>query len=149
MLFDKSLMLSEGQTLTADAAGTDGTNAIALELGGDDYNGKDWIVGVVKTAFTVGGTADPTGAEIEVKIQSCDVKDFSTGSPTIYNHGSFKLGSSSNVTGLTKGTMGAIRMPLGLHKYVRCYFDVTLTGGTSPTITGRLDVGVTDGVQTA
>ena len=148
-------MLSEGQTLTADAAGTDGTSAIALELGGDDYNGKDWIVGVVKTAFTVGGTADPTGAEIEVKIQSCDVKDFSTGSPTIYNHGSFKLGSAlnvdndGNVTDMGVGTMGAIRMPLGLHKYVRCYFDVTLTGGTSPTITGRLDVGVTDGIQTA
>ena len=148
MLFDKTLMLSEGQTLTADAAGTDGTNAIALELGGDDYAGKMWIVGIVKTAFTVGGTANPTGAEIEVKIQSCDVKDFSTGSPTVYDHGSFKLGSSANVTSLGVGQMGAIRLPIGLHKYVRCYFDVTLTGGTSPTITGRMDVGMTDGIWT-
>ena len=139
MLFDSKVLFADKQAITADAAGSVGGSASVLELGGDDYS-KSWIAIIVDTAFTTSGS--PTGATIDVAIETDSASNFGTKTVLIKK--------TVDIANAKKGDVIAFRMPLGLKKYTRCYFDVTLTGGTSPAITaGKLTVGITDGVQTA
>ena len=136
MLFDQTLMLADAQAVTADAAGTVGGSAKVVQPGGDDYSTM-WVVALVDTAFTTSGT--PTGATIDVKLQTSDAADFSTSEVL--------EARTINIATAKKGDVVAFRLPIGMKKYIRVYFDVTLTGGTSPAITaGKLTVGLTDGI---
>lgn len=136
MLFDQTLMLADAQAVTADAAGTVGGNAKVLEPGGDDYSTM-WVAAFVDTAFTTSGS--PSAATIAVKLQTDSASNFSS---------AVDLETRTiNIATAAKGDIVAFKLPLGLKKYVRVYFDVTLTGGTSPAITaGKLSVGLTDGI---
>ena len=137
MLFDQTLILADKQAVTADAAGADASgNAIVVQPGGDDYS-TTWVAAVVDTAFTTSGS--PSAAKIKVAIETSDASDFSTKT---------ELASREiDIATAAKGDVIAFRTPLGMKKYVRCYFDVSLTGGTTPAITaGKLIVGITDGI---
>lgn len=137
MLFDQTLMLADAQAITEDAAGADASgNALVIEPAGDDYSTM-WVAAVVDTAFTTSGS--PSAATIDVKLQTADASNFS--SPIVLET------RTINIAAAKKGDVVAFKLPLGLKKYVRCYFDVTLTGGTTPAITaGKLTVGLTDGI---
>lgn len=137
MLFDQTLILADKQAVTADAAGADtSSNAIVLQPGGDDYSTM-WVAALVDTAFTTSGS--PSAATIAVKLQTDSASDFSS---------AVDLETRTiNIATAAKGDIVAFKLPLGLKKYVRVYFDVTLTGGTTPAITaGKLTVGLTDGI---
>jgi len=136
MFFDKTLMLADAQAVTEDAAGTVGGSAKVLEPGGDDYSTM-WVAALVDTAFTTSGS--PSAATIAVKLQTDSASNFSS---------AVDLETRTiNIATAAKGDIVAFKLPLGLKKYVRVYFDVTLTGGTSPAITaGKLSVGLTDGI---
>lgn len=136
MLFDQTLMLADAQAVTADAAGTVGGSAKVLQPGGDDYSTM-WVAAFVDTAFTTSGS--PTAATIAVKLQTDSNSNFSS---------AVDLETRTiNIATAKKGDIVAFKLPLGLKKYVRVYFDVTLTGGTTPAITaGKLSVGLTDGI---
>lgn len=139
MLFDQTLILADKQAVTADAAGADtSSNAIVIEPKGDDYSTM-WVAAVVDTAFTTSGS--PTAAKIKVAIETSTASNFSTKT---------ELASREiDIAAAAKGDVVAFRLPLGMKKYVRVYFDVTLTGGTTPAITaGKLTVGLTDGIWT-
>lgn len=139
MFFDKTLLLADAQAVTADAAGTVGGNASVLELGGDDYS-RMWVAILVDTAFTV--TGSPTAATIAVKLQTSNDSTFSTGVEVLVE-------KAIDITTAKKGDVVAFRLPIGTLKYTRAYFDVTLTGGTTPAITaGKLTAGITDGIYT-
>ncbi len=136
MLFDNTLILADAQAITADAAGAVGGSAKVLELGGDDYSTM-WVACLVDTAFTFSGS--PTGAKIAVAIETDSASNFST--KTVLQS------VDVDVKNLKKGDVVAFRLPLGNKKYTRCYFDITLTGGSSPAVTaGKLTVGLTDGI---
>ena len=138
MLFDQTLILADAQAVTADAAGTVGGSAKVIQPGGDDYS-TSWVAALVDTAFTTSGS--PSAATIKVQLQTDSASDFSS-AVTLEER-------EINIATAKKGDVVAFKLPLGLKKYVRCYFDVTLTGGTTPAITaGKLTVGITDGIWT-
>lgn len=138
MLFDQTLILADAQAVTADAAGTVGGSAKVVELGGDDYS-TTWVAALVDTAFTTSGS--PSAATIKVQVQTDSASNFSS-AVTLEER-------TIDIATAKKGDVVAFKLPLGLKKYVRCYFDVTLTGGTTPAITaGKLTVGITDGIWT-
>lgn len=140
MFFDNTLMLADAQAVTADAAGTVGGNASVLQLAGDDYS-RMWVAILVDTAFTTSGS--PSGATIVAKLQTSNDSTFSDGVNVLEE-------KTINIATAKKGDVVAFRLPLGTLKYTRVYFDVTLTGGTTPAITaGKLTVGLTDGIYTA
>ena len=136
MLFDQTLILADAQAVTEDAAGTVGGSAKVIQPGGDDYSTM-WVAALVDTAFTTSGS--PSAATIAVKLQTDSASNFSS-AVTLEER-------TINIATAKKGDVIAFKLPLGLKKYVRCYFDVTLTGGTTPAITaGKLTVGLTDGI---
>ena len=138
MLFDQTLILADAQAVTADAAGTVGGSAKVVELGGDDYS-TTWVAALVDTAFTTSGS--PSAATIKVQVQTDSASNFSS-AVTLEER-------TIDIATAKKGDVVAFKLPLGLKKYVRCYFDVTLTGGTTPAITaGKLTVGLTDVIWT-
>jgi len=141
MFFDKKVLFADAQAVTADAAGQVGGSAAVLQLGGEDYS-REWIAILVDTAFTTSGS--PSAATIKVILQTnATDSTFSSGNVTLNE-------TVVDIAAAKKGDVIAYRVPLGLKKYTRVYFDVTLTGGTTPAITaGKLTVGITDGVQTA
>lgn len=140
MFFDNTLMLADAQAVTADAAGTVGGSAKVVELAGDDYS-RMWVAALVDTAFTTSGS--PSAATITVKLQTSNDSAFSTGVNTLEE-------KVIDIATAKKGDVVAFRLPLGTLKYTRVYFDVNLTGGTTPAITaGKLTVGLTDGIYTA
>lgn len=136
MLFDQTLMLADAQAVTDDAAGTVGGSAKVLEPGGDDYSTM-WVAALVDTAFTTSGS--PSAATIAVKLQTDSASNFSS---------AVDLETRTiDIATAKKGDVIAFRLPLGMKKYIRVYFDVMLTGGTTPAITaGKLTVGLTDGI---
>lgn len=139
MLFDQTLILADKQAITEDAAGKDTAgNAIVIHPKGDDYSTM-WVAAVVDTAFTTSGS--PSAATIEVKLQTAATSDSAFSSPVDLET------RKINIATAKKGDVVAFRLPLGLQEHVRVYFDVTLTGGTTPAITaGKLTVGLTDGI---
>lgn len=139
MFFDNTLMFADAQTVTADAAGTVGGSASVLQLGGDDYS-RMWVAILVDTAFTTSGS--PSAATIVAKLQTSNDSTFSDGVEVLAE-------KTINIATAAKGDIVAFRLPLGFKKYARIYFDVTLTGGTTPAITaGKLTAGITDGIYT-
>ena len=138
MLLDQTLILADAQAVTADAAGTVGGSAKVIQPGGDDYS-TSWVVALVDTAFTTSGS--PSAATVKVQLQTDSASNFSS-AVTLEER-------TIDIATAKKGDVVAFKLPLGLKKYVRCYFDVTLTGGTTPAITaGKLTVGITDGIWT-
>lgn len=130
MFFDKEVLLADNQTITSDAAGTVGSSAAVLELGGDDYS-KSWVAIVVKAAVTGAGSVD-------VILQTNDTDStFTAGNVNLHTE-------TLTATNGTLGKVIAFKVPLGLKKYTRVYFDVTDTVST-----GKVTVGITDGIQTA
>ena len=125
MLMDKTLLLAEEQTVTEDAAGTVDSAAAVVKAGGDDYSTM-WVAAIVKTALTGSGSVD-------VILQTSDDATFAT-STALH---AVTLTSTNGV----KGAVFAYRLPLGLKKYTRVYFDVTGTVSA-----GKVTVGLTDGI---
>ena len=141
MLFDQTLMLADKQAVTADAAGADAAgNALVITPKGDDYSTM-WVAILVDTAFTTSGS--PSAATIEAKLQTTAASDSDFSTPTVL------ASRTINIASANKGDVIAFRLPIGMKDKVRLYFDVTLTGGTTPAITaGKLTAGLTDGIFT-
>lgn len=139
MLFDQTLMLADKQAVTDDAAGTDASgNALVITPKGDDYSTM-WVAALVDTAFTTSGT--PSAATITVQLQTTTASDTSFSSPETLET------RTINIATAKKGDVVAFKLPIGLKDKVRVFFDVTLSGGTTPSITaGKLTVGLTDGI---
>lgn len=126
MLMDKTLLLAEEQAVTEDAAGKVDNVAAVVKAGGDDYSTM-WVATIVKTALT------GSGSSVDVILQTSDDATFAT--PTVLH--TVTLTPTNGV----KGAVFAYRLPLGLKKYTRVYFDVTGTVSA-----GKVTVGLTDGV---
>ena len=122
---DKTLLLAEEQTITEDAAGKVDNVAAVVKAGGDDYSTM-WVATIVKTALTGSGSVD-------VILQTSDDATFAT-STALY-------ATALTATNGVKGAVFAYRLPLGLKKYTRVYFDVTGTVSA-----GKITVGLTDGI---
>lgn len=139
MLFDNTLMLADKQAVTADAAGADASgNALVLQPKGDDYSTM-WVAALVDTAFTTSGS--PSAATIAVQLQTTAASDSDFSSAVVLDT------RIINIATAKKGDVVAFKLPIGMKDKVRVYFDVTLTGGTTPAITaGKLTVGLTDGI---
>ena len=127
MLFDHTLVLADNQAVTSDAAGTVDSAAKVIQAGGDDYSTM-WVAAVVKTALAGAGSVDAI-------LQTSDAANFA--SPTVLHT------VTLNATNGVKGAVFAYRLPLGLKKYTRVYFDVTGT-----LTAGNVTVGLTDGIWT-
>ena len=125
MLMDKTLLLAEEQTVTEDAAGKVDNVAAVVKAGGYDYSTM-WVATIVKTALTGSGSVD-------VILQTSDDATFAT-STALY-------ATTLTATNGVKGAVFAYRLPLGLKKYTRVYFDVTGTVSA-----GKITVGLTDGI---
>ena len=126
MLFDQTLILADDQTITSDTAGKIGDTAVTIQPKGDDYSTM-WVAVVVKTALAGAGSVD-------VILQTSDASDFASGVVALHT-------ITLSATNGTKGAVFAYRLPLGLKKYVRVYFDVTGTVSA-----GKATVGLTDGI---
>ena len=126
MLFDHTLVLADNQVVTSDAAGTVDSAAKTIQAGGDDYSTM-WVTAVVKTALAGAGSVD-------VILQTSDAADFASGVVALHT---VTLSATNGV----KGAVFAYRLPLGLKKYTRVYFDVTGTVSA-----GNVTVGLTDGI---
>ena len=122
---DKTLLLAEEQAVTEDAAGKVDNVAAVVKAGGDDYSTM-WVAAIVKTALTGSGSVD-------VILQTSDDTTFAT-STALH---AVTLTATNGV----KGAVFAYRLPLGLKKYTRVYFDVTGT-----VTAGKITVGLTDGI---
>lgn len=125
MLMDKTLLLAEEQAVTEDAAGKVDNVAAVVKAGGDDYSTM-WVATIVKTALTGSGSVD-------VILQTSDDATFATST-------SLHAVTLTATNGI-KGAVFVYRLPLGLKKYTRVYFDVTGTVSA-----GKVTVGLTDGV---
>lgn len=126
MLFDKTILLADDNAVTSDAAGTVDSAAKVIQAGGDDYSTM-WVAAVVTTALAGAGNVD-------VILQTSDAADFSSGVVALHT-------VTLNATNGVKGAVFAYRLPLGLKKYTRVYFDVTGT-----LTAGKATVGLTDGI---
>ena len=125
MLMDKTLLLAEEQAVTEGVAGKVDNVAAVVKAGGDDYSTM-WVAVIVKTALTGSGSVDAI-------LQTSDDATFST-STALHT---ISLSAANGV----KGAVFAYRLPLGLKKYTRVYFDVTGT-----VTAGKITVGLTDGI---
>lgn len=112
MIADKELYLSENQNVTADAPST---NYINQGAAGDAY---EQLFLVVKTNGAT--TSSDPNAKLDIKIQTDDVSNFS--SAKVLASFSFALADLSANKEIIK-----VRLPLGLKKYIRLYYDVTTT----------------------
>lgn len=128
MFMDKTLLLADNNAVTSDAAGTVDSAAAVIKAGGDDYSTM-WVAAVVKTALAGAGSVD-------VILQTSDAADFASGVVALHT---ITLSATNGV----KGAVFAYRLPLGLKKYTRVYFDVTGTVSA-----GNVTVGLTDGIWT-
>ena len=125
MLFDKTILLADDNAVTSDAAGTVDSAAKVIKAGGDDYSTM-WVAAVVTTALAGAGSVDGI-------LQTSDDATFTT-STALHT---LTLTATNGV----KGAVLAYRLPLGLKKYTRVYFDVTGTVSA-----GKVTVGLTDGI---
>ena len=125
MLMDKTLLLAEEQAVTEGVAGKVDNVAAVVKAGGDDYSTM-WVAVIVKTALTGSGSVDAI-------LQTSDDATFST-STALHT---ISLSAANGV----KGAVFAYRLPWGLKKYTRVYFDVTGT-----VTAGKITVGLTDGI---
>ena len=121
----KTLLLAEEQAVTEGVAGKVDNVAAVVKAGGDDYSTM-WVAVIVKTALTGSGSVDAI-------LQTSDDATFST-STALHT---ISLSAANGV----KGAVFAYRLPLGLKKYTRVYFDVTGT-----VTAGKITVGLTDGI---
>lgn len=110
MIADKELYLSENQNVTADAPST---NYINQGADGDAY---EQLFLVVKTNEAT--TSSDSNAKLDIKIQTDDVSDFSSAKDLASF--SLALADLSANKEIIK-----VRLPLGLKKYIRLYYDVT------------------------
>lgn len=114
MILDKQLMFSEAQALTStDAASTNVLDLGALGYGDSGNSPMEVFVRV--------GTAFADGTSVLIKLQSATDAAFTT-----------PVDSSVQETVLTAAlTANAVvlkaRLPYGLKRYVRLYYDVTGT----------------------
>lgn len=117
MILDKDLVFSEEQAVTADAAST---NALDLKADGDAVGQELCIHVVVTTTFA-------TLTSLAIKVQtSANNSDWSD----------VVLSPAIAAASLVKGKeIFTIRVPKGLKRYVRLYYDVTGSNATAGKIT--------------
>lgn len=117
MILDNELMFSDAQTITVDAAST---NALDLKAGGDAVGQELTIRAVVDTAFA-------TLTSLTIKVQtSANNSDWSD----------VVLSPAIPVASLTKGAeVFTVRVPKGLKRYVRLYYDITGSTATAGKVT--------------
>ena len=117
MILDNELMFSDAQAITADAAST---NALDLKAGGDAVGQELTIRAVVDTTFE-------TLTRLTIKVQTST--DNSNWSDVV-------LSPAIVAASLVKGAeVFTIRVPKGLKRYVRLYYDVTGSNATAGKIT--------------
>lgn len=140
MIFDRTLLFSNAQAITADAASTDivdlgATGTVygaAAALTRDIGKGQDipLLVQVVEAFNNL--------TDLRVIVQTDDNSSFS--SPRNV------MEVDRVLADLTIGRNFTLRVPAGTaERYLRVYYDIT---GTAPT-TGKMTAGVVAGVQTA
>ena len=117
MILDKDLIFSDKQAVTADAAST---NALDLGQGGDAVGQELAIHAVVQTTFA-------TLTSLTIKVQT---------SADNSNWADVILTPAIAAADLVKGAeVLYIRVPKGLKRYVRLYYDVTGSNATAGKIT--------------
>lgn len=140
MIFDKTLLFSDAQAITADAAST---NVIDLRANGTVYGAtgalrRDLGKGTRTPLFIGVVEAFNNLTSMVVSIQTDDNEAFSSAKTVA----SFTL----LLADLTLGKQIPLdMMPLGSdERYIRLYYDIT---GTAPTL-GKVTAGFTAGNQT-
>ena len=113
MILDNELFFSDKQAVTADAAST---NALDLGAAGDAVGQELTIRAVVTTTFA-------TLTSLTIKVQtSANNSDWSD----------VVLSPAIAVASLVKGAeVFTVRVPKGLKRYVRLYYDVTGSNATA------------------
>ncbi len=141
MIFDRTLLLSDAQAITGDAAST---NVIDLLATGTAYGhaaalvkdvGKGQKINlhiqVVETFNTL--------TSLAIQVQTCAAENFGSGVKTV-------VSETINLADLVAGkTSNILAVPAGVDmRYLRLYYDVT---GTAPTA-GKITAGVVAASQT-
>ena len=130
MLFDKENLFSDNQAITADAASTNVINLAKGKLKEVAFGTPIPIRIQATQGFTVTGTVS-----LNIKVQTDDNEAFS--SPTTL----VETGAISS-TDLVAGYVAPIKfVPKGNEKYMRLYYDVTISSGGSITA-GKIFAGV-------
>ena len=113
MILDNELFFSDKQAVTADAAST---NALDLGAAGDAVGQELTIRAVVTTTFA-------TLTSLTIKVQtSANNSDWSD----------VVLSPAIAAASLVKGAeVFTVRVPKGLKRYVRLYYDVTGSNATA------------------
>lgn len=109
MILDASLILSDNQTTTTNAASSDYIDTLAA---GNDVTGCWFNVAVNTTAFTAGAGAP----QVIFQLQTSDSSSFPTASTTLCQSGTFL------VAGLVANSLVyKVRIPPGAKRYIRGY----------------------------
>lgn len=140
MIFDKTLLLSDAQAITADAAST---NVIDLLAAGKVYGAaanltKDIGKGQSIPLLVQVVEAFNTLTSLTVTVQCDSVENFATPKNVV----SQTIALADLVAGKT---VSLVAVPPGVdERYMRIYYDVT---GTDPTA-GKITAGIVHGIQT-
>jgi len=117
MILDKDLIFSSEQAITSDAAST---NALDLGQGGDAVGQELAIHAVVTVNFA-------TLTSLTIKVQTSSDNS---------NWEDVVLSPAIVAASLKKGAeVFCVRVPKGLKRYVRLYYDVTGSNATAGKIT--------------
>jgi hypothetical protein len=119
MYIDDYLILSDAQALTIS---TNSTNVVDTLAAGHGHNDMVWAKFQVDTAFA--GTA---GSSVQMTIQTSAAGSTWTD----------LCSASVAITALTAGAVPyAVKLPLGVARYIRAYYTVTVSGALTA---GKMD----------
>ena len=122
MIIDKSLIMSDDQAITADAASTVVIDNIKP---GGMYDNLWWFV-------KVGGVVFNTLTSMNIQLQTSD-DNFAADTETLISVNKLLADLDAINVVLLK-----IRVPLGVRRYLRTYYDVVGTDPTTGTIYSAL-----------
>lgn len=140
MIFDKTLLFSDAQAITADAAST---NVVDLRAAGTVYGAaaaltKDIGKGQAIPLLVQVVEAFNTLTSLTITVQCDSVENFASPKNVV----SQTIALADLVAGKT---VSLVAVPPGVdERYMRIYYDVT---GTDPTA-GKITAGIVHGVQT-
>lgn len=130
MIFDKQLMMSEGQN-PATAAEHPSTNVIDLDkLGKDSGVSNIEVYCRVKTAVTSAGT----NATVAFKLETSSAEDFDGGAEVTL----FDTGDIAEATLVKDYRPFKIKLPRGTKRYLRMVYTI----GTQALTAGAFDAGL-------
>lgn len=140
MIFDKTLLFSDRQAITADAASTD-----IIDLGA---TGTVYGAAAALTRDVGKGNRLPINIQVVETFNTLTSLTFSVQVDTVENFGSPKTVASQTIplAELTAGKVSSLNfiLPGADERYLRVHYDVN---GTNPTL-GRVTAGIVAAMQT-